>query len=40
MVNWLDICKNKKNGGLGLRSLEGLNQVLLGKWLCRFFFFE
>ena len=26
-------CKDKKNGGLGLRRLEGLIQALLGKGL-------
>lgn len=30
LVNWLDVFKDKKYGGLGLR-LEGLNQALLGK---------
>ena len=35
LVNWAEICKDKKHGGLGLRHLEGLNQALLGKWLWR-----
>ena len=36
LVNWVEVCKNKKHGGLGLRHLEGLNQAFLGKWLWRF----
>ena len=31
LVNWSDVYKDKKYGGWGLRSLEGLNQTLLGK---------
>ena len=38
LVNWVEVCKDKKHGGLGLRHLEGLNQALLGKWLWRFSF--
>ena len=36
LVNWAEVCKDKKHGGLGLRHLEGLNQALLGKWLWKF----
>ena len=36
MVNWVEVCKDKKHGGLGLRHLERLNQAFLGKWLWRF----
>ena len=31
LISWSVICKDKKHGGLGLRHLEGFNQVLLGK---------
>ena len=36
MVNWAEVCKDKKHGRLGLRHLKGLNQALLGKWLWKF----
>ena len=36
LISWLDICKDNKHEGLGLRHLEGFNQALLGKWLGRF----
>lgn len=33
LVNWKDIKKPLKNGGLGLRSIITLNRALLGKWI-------
>ena len=30
-VSWEMICKEKKNGGLGLRNLEVMNDALLGR---------
>ena len=36
MVNWLDVCEDKKHEWLQLRRLEGLNQALPSKWLWRF----
>lgn len=38
LVNLLNVYKDKKYKGLGLRKVEGLNQALLSKWLWRFSF--
>lgn len=35
LVDWNSVCKTKRNGGLGIKPLKILNQVLLGKWLWR-----
>jgi hypothetical protein len=31
-VKWVDICKPKKEGGLGIRDLRLVNLSLLAKW--------
>ena len=33
MVNWAQVCRPLKYGGLGVRNLRKFNQALLGKWL-------
>lgn len=33
LVNWFDIYKDKKQGGIELRQLKGLNQALLGEFV-------
>lgn len=35
-VKWDDICKTKKEGGLGVKNLQFFNQALLSKWVWRF----
>ena len=32
LVNWPNVCADKKHGGLGLRGLVALKEALLGKW--------
>nr|KYP48620.1 Putative ribonuclease H protein At1g65750 family [Cajanus cajan] len=34
-VSWVDVCREKQYGGLGLRDLRAFNFVLLGKWRWR-----
>lgn len=34
-VAWANICKEKSEGGLGLKNLKAFNYALLGKWLWR-----
>ena len=36
LVNWTTVCSNKRDGGLGVRSLSILNKTLLYKWICHF----
>ena len=36
LVAWEKVCFLLKQGGLGIRKLMPLNQVLLGKWLWRY----
>ncbi|RVW68261.1 putative ribonuclease H protein [Vitis vinifera] len=36
LVNWLIVCLEKHNGGLGFKSLPLFNKTLLGKWSWRF----
>lgn len=38
LVAWNDICKPKKNGGLGISKVRDVNEALLCKWLWRFVF--
>ena len=35
LIKWSQVCKPKKEGGLGIRALKKLNSALLGKWLWR-----
>ncbi|KAF7825051.1 ribonuclease H [Senna tora] len=35
LIAWNKICRPKAEGGLGLRSIQGLNHAILGKQLCR-----
>lgn len=35
-VRWTELCKSKKEGGLGIKELGIFNQALLSKWVCRF----
>lgn len=34
-VAWDNICKEKDDGGLGLKNLKAFNYALMGKWLWR-----
>ncbi|PNY12727.1 ribonuclease H [Trifolium pratense] len=34
-VNWLDVCRSKKEGGLGVKDLRIMNISLLAKWKWR-----
>jgi hypothetical protein len=36
LVNWNQICRPLRAGGLGIRNVHKFNQVLLGKWLWRY----
>ena len=35
-VNWDEVCRPKQEGGLGIRPLRVMNEVLKTKWLWRF----
>ena len=35
LVRWEIVCKPLTQGNLGIRSIEKMNKVLLGKWLWR-----
>ena len=32
LIRWTTICKDKRNGGLGVKNLSILNKELLCKW--------
>ena len=36
LVKWVNICSDKRKGGLGVRCLSTLNRTLLCKWNWRF----
>ena len=36
LVNWDEVCQPKSQGGLGVHSLQTMNDALIGKWICRF----
>ena len=36
-VKWSEVMKNSEDGGLGITSLEHLNNALTAKWIWRFF---
>ncbi|KAK2648312.1 hypothetical protein Ddye_015801 [Dipteronia dyeriana] len=36
VVDWITVCKSKKNGGLGIGRILDKNEGLLSKWLWRF----
>lgn len=35
-IKWDDLCKNKKEGGLGIKNLQAFNKALLCKWIWRY----
>ncbi|XP_019447298.1 PREDICTED: uncharacterized protein LOC109350521 [Lupinus angustifolius] len=35
-VSWVEVCKPKSLGGLGVKDIQAFNLALLGKWKCRF----
>ena len=35
-VRWADVCKPRKEGGLGVKDLGGFNLALLAKWAWKF----
>lgn len=32
LISWSEVCLSKKKGGLGIRNLNTLNKLRLGKW--------
>ncbi|RVW83126.1 putative ribonuclease H protein [Vitis vinifera] len=36
LINWEVVCTRREKGGLGIRKIDSLNKVLLGKWVWRF----
>ncbi len=37
LVQWKIVCRNRKDGGLGVLDLQAMNLALLSKWWWRFF---
>ncbi|XP_058759065.1 uncharacterized protein LOC131632309 [Vicia villosa] len=35
-VSWAEVCRSKKEGGLGVRSIDMFNQSMLNKWRWQF----
>lgn len=35
-VSWVDVCRKKQEGGLGIKDLRVFNKALFGKWSARF----
>lgn len=36
-MNWEGVCKEKKEGGLGIKNINDLNTALPAKWAWKFF---
>lgn len=36
LVSWKEVCKPKRNGGIGIKRIKDVNEALLLKWLWRF----
>ncbi len=36
LVRWKTVCRNRKEGGLGVKDLESMNLALLAKWWWRY----